>query len=115
MTQTANQRVVREYVQRGHIRQADNDIPTARNRLKVAAYARVSTDEAEQLELTVFKIQTVTNTFQLISYYAYLAGDCHSNRYFITVTVDVNDVEFNKIISIEELEFREIQSLSKFI
>ena len=49
MTQTANQRVVREYVQRGHIRQADNDIPTARNRLKVAAYARVSTDEAEQL------------------------------------------------------------------
>jgi site-specific DNA recombinase len=49
MTQTANQRVVREYVQRGHIRQADNDIPTTRNKLKVAAYARVSTDEAEQL------------------------------------------------------------------
>lgn len=49
MTQTANQRVVREYVQRGHIQQADNAIPTARNRLKVAAYARVSTDEAEQL------------------------------------------------------------------
>jgi site-specific DNA recombinase len=49
MTQTANQRVVREYVQRGHIQQADNAIPTTRNKLKVAAYARVSTDEAEQL------------------------------------------------------------------
>ncbi len=49
MTQTANQRVVREYVQRGHIQQAENAIPTTRNKLKVAAYARVSTDEAEQL------------------------------------------------------------------
>ena len=49
MTQTANQRVVREYVQRGHIQQADNAIPTTRRKLKVAAYARVSTDEAEQL------------------------------------------------------------------
>ena len=49
MTQTANQRVVREYVQRGHIQQAANAIPTTRNKLKVAAYARVSTDEAEQL------------------------------------------------------------------
>ena len=35
MTQTANQRVVREYVQRGHIQQADNAIPTTRNKLKV--------------------------------------------------------------------------------
>lgn len=49
MAQAASERVVREYVQRGHIQQADNAIPTTRNKLKVAAYARVSTDEAEQL------------------------------------------------------------------
>lgn len=49
MAQTANERVVREYVQRGHIRQADNNVPITRNKLKVAAYARVSTDDAEQL------------------------------------------------------------------
>ena len=45
----ASERVVREYVQRGHIRQADNTVPITKSKLKVAAYARVSTDEAEQL------------------------------------------------------------------
>ena len=48
MAQTANPRVVREYVQRGHIQQSDN-APTISHKLRVAAYARVSTDEAEQL------------------------------------------------------------------
>ena len=47
--QTGNQRVVREYVQRGHIQQADNSGPITQQKLRVAAYARVSTDEAEQL------------------------------------------------------------------
>ena len=41
--QAASERVVREYVQRGHIRQADNTVPITKSKLKVAAYARVST------------------------------------------------------------------------
>lgn len=49
IAQTANQRVVREYVQRGHIQQADRSVPITQQKLRVAAYARVSTDEAEQL------------------------------------------------------------------
>jgi site-specific DNA recombinase len=49
IAQSANQRVVREYVQRGHIQQTDNNVPITQQKLRVAAYARVSTDEAEQL------------------------------------------------------------------
>ncbi len=43
------QRVVREYVQRGHIERTFQEIPTETKRLKVAAYCRVSTDDQEQL------------------------------------------------------------------
>jgi len=42
-------RVVREYVQRGHIAQTLQAMPIAAKRLRVAAYCRVSTDDEEQL------------------------------------------------------------------
>lgn len=44
------QRIVREYVQRGHIEKTLQEMPTEAKRLKVAAYCRVSTDEAEQFQ-----------------------------------------------------------------
>jgi DNA invertase Pin-like site-specific DNA recombinase len=47
MAQT--QRVVREYVQRGHIERTLQAMPIAAKRLRVAAYCRVSTDDEEQL------------------------------------------------------------------
>ena len=43
------QRVVREYVQRGHIERTLQAMPIAAKRLRVAAYCRVSTDDEEQL------------------------------------------------------------------
>lgn len=47
MAQT--QRVVREYVQRGHIAQTLQAMPIVAKKLRVAAYCRVSTDDEEQL------------------------------------------------------------------
>lgn len=43
------ERVVREYVQRGHIEKTLQAMPITAKRLRVAAYCRVSTDDAEQL------------------------------------------------------------------
>lgn len=46
---TPGTRVVREYVQRGHISQTLNLNPMSSHKLRVAAYCRVSTDKDEQL------------------------------------------------------------------
>lgn len=43
------ERIVRDYVQRGHIERTLQTMPIAARRLRVAAYCRVSTDDEEQL------------------------------------------------------------------
>ena len=50
MAQIAAQRVVREYVQRGHVERTVQAIPTKARKIRVAAYCRVSTDTDTYLQ-----------------------------------------------------------------
>jgi DNA invertase Pin-like site-specific DNA recombinase len=58
------QRVVREYVQRGHIERTVQTMPIAAKRLRVAAYGRVSTDDEDQLNSYKTQVEYYTAYIQ---------------------------------------------------
>lgn len=54
------QRVVREYVQRGHVERTLQAIPITARKIRVAAYCRVSTKEDDQLNSYAAQVEYYT-------------------------------------------------------
>lgn len=54
------QRVVREYVQRGHVERTLQAVPIAAKKIRVAAYCRVSTKEDDQLNSYAAQVEYYT-------------------------------------------------------
>jgi predicted site-specific integrase-resolvase len=73
------QRVVREYVQRGHVEKTVQAMPIVARKLRVAAYCRVSTDDEEQLNSYKSQVEYYTAYIKSRSEWEYV--DTYADTY----------------------------------